>query len=243
MRDAIVGRAELLDLARLVPALREAVRDLRVERVVVSGGEPTLVPNLPDLIRGVAATGARCSLCTNALRVDGTFARLLSGAGLSSATVGLDGIGEGYDEFRASPRGFERALRGIRALTGAGIAVTVNVCLHDEILDRAEELADILAGLGLASVSVTSPMMQGRLPAHAAAVAGVTWDSVHAFADTLTAALACPISVRVPRCDQASCPSSRSVFSIDREGRLGGCPDVGAVNVVDLGAPQLLALS
>src|SRR5262245_47715704 len=67
LRSAIPARAEALDLGRLLPALEQATIDLQIERVVISGGEPTLVPNLVELVSAIAELDVRPSLCTNAL--------------------------------------------------------------------------------------------------------------------------------------------------------------------------------
>ncbi len=243
-RDALPRKPEPLDMALLGPALAAAVHELGLDRVVISGGEPTLLENLEELIAYIAGLGVRASLATNATRIDDRRARSVADAGLASATVGIDGVGADHDWFRGSRDGYERALAGIAALTGAGVAVTVNVTVYDRIIDQAPELAHELAGRGLRSISVTAPVAAGRLTAHPDAFTLVDRASVERFADQLAAGADCPVSLRMPRCDSGTCPSGRSAFAMDRDGVLSNCPDEGAMSVCDSHArarPQLLA--
>lgn len=238
LRSAAPARAEPLDLARLAPALESAERELHIARVVVSGGEPTLVPNLLELISVIDGLGIRPSLCTNATRIGSDRARRLAAAGLRSCTVGMEGVGEEYMWFRGGGTGgYGRALRGISALVASGISVTANITLHNRVLGQSAELARDLNGLGLASVSVTSPILQGRLGENLKAFSAVDQEAVERFADAMAAAMDCPVSLRTPRCNHSSCPSGQSVFSMDRYGRLGECPDVGSENVSELAKP------
>jgi MoaA/NifB/PqqE/SkfB family radical SAM enzyme len=233
MRDAVVRRPEPVDLALLRPALSRAVDDLQVDRVVISGGEPTLVPNLDELIHVIARRQVRPSLCTNALRMD-RLADDYAAAGLRSVTVSIDGVGRHHDEWRGSRRGFARAMRGVDACVSADLRVTVNISLHDAILDHPEALAEPLNNRGLASVSVTAPMWNGRMPQNYARVHRLTDARCTTFVDRLRERLDCPVSIRLPRCDRPSCPSGRTVFAMDARGVLTGCPDEGSTNAIDM---------
>ncbi len=234
LREAVPARAKPLDMEVLSPELARAVQQLKIERVVISGGEPMLVPNLLTLISLVDGLGVRASLCSNATLIDAPRASALAVAGLASCTVGLDGAGEHYVRFRGgSTAGYGRALAGISALADAGVAVTVNVSVHDSVLDQADELAEDLRGRGLRSLCVTSPIIQGRLVESLASFSRVTWPAVHDFANLMAELMDCPVSLRAPRCDRASCPSGRTVFALGRDGEITACPDVGAVNVGD----------
>jgi MoaA/NifB/PqqE/SkfB family radical SAM enzyme len=101
----------------------------RGDRIVLSGGEPTLHPNLLDFVR----TAHRLShlpvvLQTNAVRLDDqTFVDALVEAGLGEAFVSLQGsraeIAEAVTE---APGTFERTLRGIDNLWASPVRVTLN---------------------------------------------------------------------------------------------------------------------
>jgi MoaA/NifB/PqqE/SkfB family radical SAM enzyme len=232
MRDASLSRAEPIDLAALQPRLIAAVSRYDIHRVVISGGEPTLVPNL-DLLISVLEDHAVASLCTNATLVSTALAQRLARAGLRRATVGLEGAGSVYDEFRRSPGGFRRASAGIQALADAGIRVTLNVTMHNQLLDGVEPFAVAARNMPIAAISVTSPMSQGRLCRLSDAFSMVTEPRVRQFAMSLVRLVSVPISVRIPRCNLASCPSGERIFAMDASGNISGCPDEGACNVAD----------
>ena len=75
--------------------------------------------------------------------------------------------------------------------------------------------------------------MQGRLPESLDAFGKINRRTAEDFANTMAVLMDCPVSLRMPRCNKLSCPSGRSVFSMDRTGRLSECPDV-AQDVSDL---------
>lgn len=228
-----MGEAESLNIDLLRIALRDAIERHEIHRVVISGGEPTLVPNLTELIEVIASCGSRPSLCTNAIRIRDDYAIELRVAGLRSTTVGIEGTDETYDWFRGGTRGFERAVRGIAALRRADVNVTVNITLHNRILGHATDFGASLSGLNLSSISVTSPIVQGRLASNRDSFTQVSLEAVEAFAEQLAQSVDSPVSLRVPRCDHASCPSGNTVFAMDRYGVVSGCPDVGSTNAVD----------
>lgn len=234
MRTATLARPRPIDPETLFPALADAIPALSVERVVISGGEPTLISNLPLVISEISRHGAKPSLCTNGVRVDEASAQDFSRAGLAAATIGLEGIEEDYEWFRGYSGGHERALQGASCLIEAGIRVTVNVTLHNRILHSADTFADALNDLGLSSICVTAPMFRGRLENHWAHFDEVNEHAINAFVVQLRRRAGCRVTVRIPRCNSSTCPSGRRVFSMNRRGEVDGCPDVGAENVADL---------
>jgi MoaA/NifB/PqqE/SkfB family radical SAM enzyme len=233
-RTAEPMRVSAINLGILLPRLRVALVRYHIQRVVISGGEPTLVPNLLDLIAGVAAFGVSVGMCTNATRISPSMADALAAAHLARATVGIEGIGSEYDWFRGMPGGFARALSGARAMVGAGISVTANVTLWNGVLNAGREIGYALSGLDLASISVTAPLVRGRLNLHRDQVDRVGLSEVRAFADHMRSTVRCPVELRVPLCQANTCPSGRTVFAMDSEGRVSGCPEGGALNVVEL---------
>lgn len=94
--------------------------------IVLTGGEPTLRSDLADLVRRAAAGAARVVLETNATRIDERKARDLADAGLALARVQLVAWGAAAaDAITREPGGFAAAMRGLRALADAGIAIEI----------------------------------------------------------------------------------------------------------------------
>ena len=111
-------------------AVRQRIVDAQgtdTREIVLTGGEPTLRSDLADLVRRAAAAGsARVVLETNATRIDEGKARDLANAGLALARVQLVAWGaDAADAITREPGGFAAAMRGLRALADAGIAIEV----------------------------------------------------------------------------------------------------------------------
>jgi MoaA/NifB/PqqE/SkfB family radical SAM enzyme len=81
---------------------------------------------------------------TNASLIDDTRALELKESGLHAATVNLPDWGEAFDAITRVPGGFQATLRGLLALTSAGIPVTVSVPL---IRSNAGSVAQLPAAL------------------------------------------------------------------------------------------------
>jgi cyclic pyranopterin phosphate synthase len=124
---------------------------LGVEKVRLTGGEPLLRRDLPDLVRLLARNErlSEVALTTNGLLLS-SLARPLREAGLSRVTVSLDTLKP--ERFRAIARrdGLPDVLAGIEAVRSAGFAelkfdtVIVRGLNDDEVFD----LLDFAKGIG-----------------------------------------------------------------------------------------------
>ncbi len=70
------------DLAQVRADLDLALSRRRLETITISGGEPTLHPGLPEIVREITARGVRAAVCTNGVLVDDPLVRELAAAGL-----------------------------------------------------------------------------------------------------------------------------------------------------------------
>jgi molybdenum cofactor biosynthesis enzyme MoaA len=115
-------------IARLDELGRQGVR-----RAVFSGGEPTLVSALPELIAHARAAGIpEVELQTNAIGAARPgVATALRQAGVTSAFVALHAHeAELSDALTCAPGTFSKTVAGIRALMAASIPVTLNIVIQ-----------------------------------------------------------------------------------------------------------------
>jgi cyclic pyranopterin phosphate synthase len=138
-------RQERLTHAEIVRVAAAAVR-LGVSKLRLTGGEPLLDRNVPDLVRALARLDGLEDL---ALTTNGTLlaeqASRLAEAGLRRVTVSLDSLDEAIFRRMSGHRGdLTRVLRGIEAAERAGITpVKINTVVQrgvndDTVLDLLE---------------------------------------------------------------------------------------------------------
>jgi cyclic pyranopterin phosphate synthase len=143
---AALSRAEI---GRLVRGLA----GLGFWKVRLTGGEPTIRPDICDVVREVAATPGirKVGLTTNGYRLD-AIASELRGAGLTSINVSVDSLDPERFQRITGSRHLDRVVAGIEASLSAGLAVKVNAVLLQG-MDGAE-LGRFLAWTRKAPITV-----------------------------------------------------------------------------------------
>ena len=233
MRSATIGAAGAVDIAVFEKALKDAIVRVTPDRIVISGGEPTLVPNLPDVISAVSLKGYTSTICTNATLIQADAAHELARRGVVKATVGIEGVGADYDYFRNTKSMFPRAVRGIEALLSAGIHVTINLTLWNRLIEDSRPIAFFLNTYPFESVSVTVPLVQGRARLNERVFRELNPMSVARFVQELASLVKVPIDLRIPECRSVTCPSGKSVHTLLFGQRLQGCLDANAITAFE----------
>jgi cyclic pyranopterin phosphate synthase len=141
---AWLRRADLLTFEE-IQRLAEIFTDLGVDKVRLTGGEPLLRRDLPDLVRLLAALPAvrDLAMTSNGVLLAGQAVALRS-AGLHRVTVSLDTLRP--ERFRALTRRNDHpaVLRGIEAVRAAGFpalkldTVVIRGVNEDELIDLVE---------------------------------------------------------------------------------------------------------
>jgi len=92
----------------------DAIRALRVQRVMLTGGEPLLHRNLWALCRQLQALRIRVTLVTTGLLI-ATHAADIAAA-VDTVVISLDGDRDAHDTIRRVKGGFDRIAKGVMAL-------------------------------------------------------------------------------------------------------------------------------
>jgi 12,18-didecarboxysiroheme deacetylase len=107
--------------------------------LLISGGEPLVRKDLPELAAYAVEKGMRAVISTNGTLITAQMANTLKKIGLSYVGISLDGMEEINDRFRGVKGAFRSALKGIENCKKAGIKVglrfTINKINVDEIPD------------------------------------------------------------------------------------------------------------
>jgi radical SAM protein with 4Fe4S-binding SPASM domain len=154
-------RTPSLDTPRWREIMARLAR-LGVPYVVFTGGEPTLVADLPELVAEADRLGMVCGMNTNGRRLaDESFARRLVRAGLSHAQITLLSSRAEVHDAMAGCRSFAETVAGIRSALAAGLHTLTNTTLTRRNAEQAENLVDFLHHLGLRTFAANGMIYSG----------------------------------------------------------------------------------
>jgi len=123
----------------------KAVDDSGAPAVSICGGEPTIYPELKELMEGIIARNRHIYLCTNALLLDRTVYGRIAPHTRITINVHLDGMKKIHDHVCARDGVFEKALEMIKEGKRLGYHVMTNTTIFKETdVDEVEELCRLL---------------------------------------------------------------------------------------------------
>jgi radical SAM protein with 4Fe4S-binding SPASM domain len=131
-----------------------------------TGGEPTLRPDLPELVRYGKKKGFRVNLITNGTLSTPALCAALKAAGLDSVQVSIEAPEAVlHDRLTARTGSFERALAGIKAFQDEGIPVQTNTTLTRLNSPIAASMPAFLDSIGVKrfSMNIFIPSGQGAV--------------------------------------------------------------------------------
>ena len=140
-------RPDELDTRRALALCKQFV-DMRVGRVVLTGGETLVRPDWRKLIEAIMGGGVDCGMLSNGWLFNRRILKeIQSFAGTSfHMLVSLDGTPEVHDHVRNLEGSFDRAWRGCAELIGNGIPTGIITTVHHANIDCLPKLRDMLLG-------------------------------------------------------------------------------------------------
>ncbi len=135
---------------------------LGVVQVHFSGGEPLLLPDLPRIVRRARDLGLYSNLSTGGTLLTEKMAKTLREAGLDSLQVSVqDSDAENSDRMAGGAPSFEKKMNAARFAREAGFALTINVVLHRQNLDRIEAIIAMAEKLGAERLELANTQYNG----------------------------------------------------------------------------------
>ena len=119
--------------------------------VVLTGGEPTLRPDLAECGRRISEKGFAWGMVSNGYFYDAPTQKELLRSGLRTLTISLDGLQDTHDWMRGREGSFEKALNAIKlAASVKGLAFDTVTCVNKKNLPQLPQIHDLLeeAGVG-----------------------------------------------------------------------------------------------
>jgi hopanoid biosynthesis associated radical SAM protein HpnH len=134
----------------------KAVEDSGAPAVSICGGEPTVYPELPELIAGIIARRRHIYLCTNALLLDDRVYGVIPPHKRLTINVHLDGMRDTHDKVCARKGVFDKAVEMIKEGKRRGYDVITNTTVFKETdVEEVRELFDLLTEIGVDGILVS----------------------------------------------------------------------------------------
>ena len=135
--------------------------ELGVLHVGLSGGEPTLRDDLPEIVGGAARAGLYTHLVTAGLPLSAAGLAALREAGLESVQLSVQDARAEPSDAMAGAAAFERKLAFARATRALGLPLTLNVVLHRGNLERVAEIVALAAELDADRLELANVQIHG----------------------------------------------------------------------------------
>jgi hopanoid biosynthesis associated radical SAM protein HpnH len=139
-----------------VEACLKAVEQSGAPTVSICGGEPTVYPELKELVEGIIARKRHIYLCTNALLLDKKLFGVVAPHRRMSINVHLDGMRETHDYVCDRQGVFDKAIEMIRQGKQLGYHMVTNTTVFKETnIDEVEKLCKLLKEIGVDGMLIT----------------------------------------------------------------------------------------
>ncbi|MBV8172428.1 MAG: pyrroloquinoline quinone biosynthesis protein PqqE, partial [Candidatus Eremiobacteraeota bacterium] len=136
--------------------------DLGVLQLHLSGGEPTLRPDLlVSLVRRARARQLYTNLITQGTFLDDELLGALSEAGLDHVQISVQAADERVADDIAGTKVHERKLAALARVQRARLALTLNCVLHRANIDAVAELIALAERLGVRRLELANAQLYG----------------------------------------------------------------------------------
>jgi pyrroloquinoline quinone biosynthesis protein E len=160
---------DALDAADWSRAFREAA-ELGAVHVGLTGGEPTLRPDLREIVAAADAAGLYAHLVTAGTTLDAPGLARLREAGLRSVQLSIQDSDPGQGDAVAGAAAHARKLDFAREVRAQGLPLILNLVLHRRNLARVAEIAALARELGAARLELANAQYYGWALANRAAL-------------------------------------------------------------------------
>ncbi|MFO0875962.1 MAG: radical SAM protein [Gemmataceae bacterium] len=154
-------RGSDLPLAVWQRILAEA-REIGAHKVLLTGGEPLLFEGLVELTHFVARMGISTDLNSTLWFMTQRLADELAQAGLTEASVALEGPEAIHDQMHGRLGALRRLRDGVAHLQQAGLLVDGSMCVTPANLPHVEEMIRLAAAMGLKSFTISRLLPVGH---------------------------------------------------------------------------------
>ncbi|MFQ5617023.1 MAG: radical SAM protein [Anaerolineales bacterium] len=140
----------------------DILHEVGVPHLILTGGEATLHPDLPEIIHHADSLGHIVGLNTNGRRIaDKSYVQTLTGAGLNHLQITLGSCHPGVHDAMMGARSFDQTVRGIKNALESGIHAITNTTLLRANMGHAEAIIEFLHDLGIRTFAMNGMIHSG----------------------------------------------------------------------------------
>lgn len=130
------------------------LRDLDIHSAIVIGGEPTLHPELIDIMKKLSDSAIKPTLVSNGRKLSNNdFVKRLEDCGTKSVSISVKGINRSHYKQATGADGFDEMLAGIRNLKKSNIESVTELVLVEDVITGYEEILSLLIKEDVAHIS------------------------------------------------------------------------------------------
>ena len=151
-----------LDTRRAL-SLVDKLAEAKVLRLLISGGEPFLRPDILTILRRIARTNMRLDIATNGVELPEKILKGMRHLPVFHVHVSIDGIGKSHDRFRGHQGAFDAACKRGRRLQKEGIAVSLSTTVTRQNLKELDRIPiDLALDMGCSGFFANAMLPVGR---------------------------------------------------------------------------------
>lgn len=160
MKEGATDELGTKDVKRVLSQIAEVSAETMV---VLTGGEPTLRPDLPELARHASALGLMVVVGTNGMLLRSDRVKELQEAGVSGFGISVDSLNPGqHDDFRGRKGAWLKTMQGIDACKDAGMPFQIHFSATDETADEIDDMVAFARDAGAMVLNVFFMVCTGR---------------------------------------------------------------------------------
>jgi radical SAM protein with 4Fe4S-binding SPASM domain len=141
----------------------EEMGQMGVFTMTISGGEPLLLDNLEDLVRGAVSNGMKVTINSNGSLFTRKRLKSLMEAGVNGFQLNIDGVdAETHDSFRGIPGSYEKNMELLTWLRETDLDVQISTHITTRNIDQITDIMQLVHTTGVPRQSLVRVVKTGR---------------------------------------------------------------------------------
>ncbi len=160
LKEGAVDELQTGDLKRVLDEIAEVGPEAMV---VLTGGEPMLRRDLPELARHASGLGLMVVVGTNGMLLRADRLAELQQAGVAGVGISVDSLNpKTHDDFRGKKGAWAKTMQGIDACKDAGMPFQIHFSATDETADEIDNMVGFARDAGAMVLNVFFMVCTGR---------------------------------------------------------------------------------